>query len=758
MRPSQFLIITFLFLSLLQGQGQNKPQAVASLESSMVVVGEETYLTLWTSGLSIIDWPDHPPKVAPLALKREDQRRFQVNGFIREGYRYRLIAFEPGVYQIPPFHFRTRQGVVSSKPLTLRAFSAKQLSTHGIKINGSVTPYLTGVFLENSSPYLGETQTVEAKIYLSQAPPNRLSLYDGKVIQFQKDGLAAWRFTTTRDPTGILDYDGQRFQVYTYRSSVSALREGKLTLGPGEADAILAYRLRGYGHKIQFPPAELEVRPLPSGAPSGFEGAVGNFEMAVRPLTNEITLGEAITTELAISGLGNLTRFPGPVFTGLDTNWKEFEMIAKPVGEERRSGAGTVEFSQLVRPLNQVSALPSYRFVFFDPVTGQYRTLESPTIPITVRGDPSTSKGPEALAFLTPGGDAVKLFHPKSQSPIWWWQAIPAALALVLVGGGLRRHLIRRKMSQQPGLELEREIIKVGEKADDRIAFYREAARVATEWRGGQDFEQIYTTRDEICFQLKAKPEPVDPTEKKQILKLLKTLTPLLLAALFLTFLPTTARALSSDPAAAKEEILIAMEKEPAPEHFYNLAVCEKKLGNEGEAALWSYRFQLQGGEAGPLLDLLPGTRAKKREWFDWITIFPKAIYRQVIFAGLWSLALLLLTLAGHRGRFRKGLIIFFAITTPLTLGAGSASWFWYPDEISFEPLENLSVVTAEVAMLAQPFEGSEAMRENLEGSLCKVTASRASWALVILPGGLSGWVREDGVTPIAPRTDPANP
>ncbi|MDA9830423.1 hypothetical protein N9C66_03715 [Akkermansiaceae bacterium] len=93
-----------LFFAIAAGSplfGQGAPAIQTNLDSSMIVVGEKTYLTVWVEDLTLIDWPT-TPKAAPLVIKRESQRRYQINGRIREGFRYLVSAFEPGVYTVPP--------------------------------------------------------------------------------------------------------------------------------------------------------------------------------------------------------------------------------------------------------------------------------------------------------------------------------------------------------------------------------------------------------------------------------------------------------------------------------------------------------------------------------------------------------------------------------------------------------------------------------------------------------------------------------
>ena len=752
MIPFEKLALALLCLLPLSAlRGQSRASVEARLASSMVVVGEETYLTLITQGLTVIDWPDRPADMAPLALQRDAKRRFQINGYIREGFRYRVSAFEPGVYRIPPFEFPTRSGVVRSEAQVLRVFAMEELATHGIKIGGSVTPYLTGVFFEKTRPFVGEQQTVEAKLYLSQAPPNRLSLADGKVINFNKKDLAARRFTTQPEPTGVLNHQDQRYQVYTYRSSLGALREGPLTFGPGQAEAVFFFRARPFIKPVKFPAVELEVQPLPEGAPPGFEGAVGRFSMSVQPLGRELELGDALTVEIEVSGTGNLHKFPGPSLVDPEGDWKQLAMTAKPAGEERRQSSGTAEFSQLLRPLSAVEALPPYRFVFFDPLTTSYQVRESPPIKLTITG--ALSEGPDGsggLGFLTPGDLPMRSFEPLSPWMRWGWQLIPAGVLLVLLAQVLKRRRLARRLAQGPQRELDAAIASVAEKVDDRVLFYREASRIATRWQGGSRFDPLYQKRDEVCFRPDATPTPVEPSEKNKVLKLLHSLTPLLLAGIIFLLQTGPVHALPEDPAQAKEEILAAMAEKPAPEHFHNLALCEQALDRAGAATLWAYRFKLHGGEADPLLRGLPGSREKEQGWpADWIAVVSRDFYLQLIFAGGWSLILLLAFLFTQRSTTRAGLLAGLGIFGGVALALGSAAWFWYPQEISAEPLQHLSVVTGNESVLSAPFEGARAVRDTPVGSLCKVTARRAGWARVIFPGGFTGWIQAEEVTDI---------
>ncbi|MEN8774152.1 MAG: hypothetical protein ABF379_14435 [Akkermansiaceae bacterium] len=752
------IILFWIFLGGSDLFGQGSPSIKTRLESSMIVVGEKTYLTVWAENIEpIIDWPT-TPKAAPLVLKRESQRRFQINGRIRSGFRYLVSAFEPGIYSVPSFEVRSRSGVIRSKTHTVRVVPVEKLETHGIKINGDVTPYLTGVFLQKTNPYLGETQDVEAKLYLSQAAPHLLRLSDGNVLNIKKDGLAAWRFTTTSDPTGYLDYDGHQFAVYTYPSSVNALRDGELFLGPGSTNATLLRRqmVRGgfatgsFVTEIVFPAVKLNVRSLPDGAPADFGGAVGSFSLEVRPLSLELELGGSLTVETRITGSGNIDQFPGPQLFDPDENWKKFETMAKPSGGERRSSSGTAEFSHVLRPLKKVPALPPYRFVYFDPLLESYETKESPPFPITITGElPSLEGAGETLAFLTPGNRPLKSFANSASFAKWSWQMVPALIICWILGVAFRNKVKARQVASLPQREFENELKQVTSVGDDRVRFFREAARFAADHNATEGFEEIFETRDEICFRQDSTAEPIEPGEKKRVLRLLRNLCPLLLFFILAGCLVQPASGSDLAPDEAKKEILAAMEVGAVREHLHNLSICEKELGNFGEAALLAFRYKLQGGDSSSLMEGLPGNRAHDPEGTEWVSILPKWVYFQAGVLGLWSLAIVILTAWNILGGSRKPLLLTFSILMGVGFLIGGTGLWLYPEGVSFKPLSELSVVVRQTPMRSQPFEGAPAARENVIGSLCLVQTTRAGWAKIELPGGYTGWIREEDVSPI---------
>ena len=754
-RNSLFLVFA-VFLSIIRPvHGQNTPNLTASLGSTCVVEGEITLLTIELNGLQTIGWPT-PPLVSPLTLRQYKQGNMQRNGRIIDVFQYTISSIRSGLFTIPPFEVTTSRGVSKSEPLTLRVFPAAELSVNGLRLNSTTVPYLSGIFLEKESPFQGEPQHVEAKLYLPGGQPNFLRMKLAQFADLEKAGIAAWRFDGLSQPTGQLEREGIKFEVFTYSSSITPLKEGPLSIGPGKASPIFQRRTQDRGLfriyeevlEFKFPAKSFTARPLPKPSPADFEGAVGNFTILATPLTRQLELGDTVTVDLQVIGEGNIDQFPGPKLQDPENLWKQFEMTATPQGGERRSSSGTVNFTQVVRPTKKVSDLPPYQFIFFDPVLEQYRTVQSEPQALIMTGEELPDAGDTSsrdLAFLTPVNRPLKTFTARRTSPVWAWQLIPAFIVAAFFLTRLLRHLKWKNETSLPAREFQLELHAIGQAASDRIKFYRAASHFATRWKGSTGFEEIHKTRDEICFIPDAEVEPVPVTEKNRILNLLKQLSPLVLITFLLILQTNTSQALDQDPAKAREEIFTLIGSNPAPEHFYNLALCEEALAESGKAVLAAYRFELHGGDAGELLPRLPGSRALKRQGSEWVSILPKFYYQQALAAAGWALIFILIL----RGRHRKWPLVVLSLVGSLGILTGIPGWLLYPDDVSFKPLHQMSVVTSNTPIQSQPFEGGSAIRDEVIGSLCFVSATRGDWTHIELPGGLSGWVPNNAVEAI---------
>jgi hypothetical protein len=88
--------------------------------------------------------------------------------------------------------------------------------------------------------------------------------------------------------------------------------------------------------------------------------------------------GDPVTLTLTLVGDGNFDRVMPPAFPDDGS----FRLFGEPV---RKQGNNGVRFEQVISPTSgTVSHIPPITFSYFDTQSGQYRSLKSQTIPITV--------------------------------------------------------------------------------------------------------------------------------------------------------------------------------------------------------------------------------------------------------------------------------------------------------------------------------------------------------------------------------------
>ena len=749
-------ILTFLAtLFFSQGVFSQTPEVRARLTSDFLVVGEKAELILEVYDLRLTSWPT-PPKVSPLTLKQKRHYAPAVRGRTALVFVYNVSCFKPGRFTIPPFNIRYGNTTLSTEQFELQVFPTNLLNVGAIQIGNSTFPYMSALLLEKSTAFVGETQSAVAKLYL----PGNFNFSNTGVIDLDKEKIAAWRFSAQKD-LGTYLREGKQYNVISYPSAITPLTDGDLKLGPGNTQINLQWREFERGEpnwarrdfEFQFPAQKLQARPLPTPKPADFQGAVGNFRLTARASATEVRQNENITVEVKVKGTGNFDQFPGPILLDEKKEWKQFEITQKPQGSDRRSSSGEVEFSQVIRPQQVVAGLPPYAFTFFDPLLEKYRTIKTPLQSLKVLPAPksvATNEESGDSNYLTPSKLPLLVFEGKSSFPIWIWQIIPVGFMTFFIVSRSRQELARRKAVSLPSREFEDALRAVSASSTERVSFYREAANFIVFWKGGtddEDFTKIQNTRDDICFSPNVPPEAVSKDEKAWVLESLKKLSPLII--FFLALVPDSLLALSSDPKIAKGEILELMESQPSREHFHNLALAEKNLGNQSEAALWAYRYAVQGGDATELFKGLPGIRPREPKGSEWVSILPLAFYQQVFAAGLWGTILIFFFFGMNHSKARKTLIISFSAFAPLLLVLGALSWLIYPKDVSFRHLSQMSVLMKETALQAQPYEGGQGGRSVEHGSLGLVTSTSREWVYVEFPGEMKGWLPKEVVQPI---------
>lgn len=158
--------------------------------------------------------------------------------------------------------------------------------------------------------------------------------------------------------------------------------------------------------------------------------------------------------KIKVEGSGNIHSINCPSLTDA-SNWKLYPPNKLDPSQNTRTTQGTVEFQQMLRPIAQTDAIPSFELTFFDPSTQQYKTVTTAPIPLEWKASAITgaSAGTGAPATPPPAGTipvaemtdiygmAPAVIMNTLTSPAHWgWYFLAYIPAVVLLGMALTLH------------------------------------------------------------------------------------------------------------------------------------------------------------------------------------------------------------------------------------------------------------------------------------------------------------------------------
>jgi hypothetical protein len=195
-------------------------------------------------------------------------------------------------------------------------------------------------------------------------------------------------------------------------------RSGEISIGTGKYDFVL--RVRGQQRvrsifedffdtytsvtkSLVSPAVAIHVKPLPSGKPASFSGAVGDYKMTSSIHPASLKADESVTVKVSITGTGNIKMVKNPeiVFPN------DFELFDPNVNVSAKvsaggvSGSKTIEYLAIPRYAGDFT-IPSAEFSYFDVKSGTYKTLRTDEFTLHVdKGAGGTGSSPQVFSSGT---------------------------------------------------------------------------------------------------------------------------------------------------------------------------------------------------------------------------------------------------------------------------------------------------------------------------------------------------------------------
>ena len=511
----------------------------AVLTSSETVLGEPVQLQIRVTGARGADAPDEIVADGLEIHRTGTSQHFEMNNFNVTSsvvYDYTVMPLKAGTFTIPPQRIRVGGNALSTPKLTLNVSDSPGRSSASRPSQGT-QPANAGKFVfaelivPKKTAFVGEV--VPVQIRLGFDPRAYPKLTDGPEITGQ--GFTAQKLQQSGENEETVD--GRVYHVVTFKTAIAAARAGKFEIGPVKAKAQVMVARRGRSPRARSPfdlfntddpfsdpffanpfsqfgerreveiksdPVALEVKPLPTGAPPGFSGAIGNFTMTTDAKPKSVQVGDPITVTSTISGRGNFDRVGAPVIED-ERGWHKYPPSSKFAKDDEVGISGTKTFETVLSPNEKKQSLPVMEFAYFDPVKEQYVTLRSEPVAINVEGGavaaaspvavppgstppaiatkPTTPAKPHDILYqLTERPKAAQSFTPLYAQPTFWSaQLIPLLALLGLIGWKIRQARIDNRAGQRIAA-LQHEAAELMRKLHRGDAspreYYAEASRV----------------------------------------------------------------------------------------------------------------------------------------------------------------------------------------------------------------------------------------------------------------------------------------
>jgi hypothetical protein len=281
--------------------------------------------------------------------------------------------------------------------------------------------YFADATVDNSAPFQGEQVVHTLRFYRAVDPFGQIDYQPPKFSGFWSEQLPDQKQYESESA-------GRRYLVTELQTVLFPTVAGELVVDKGTLT--VPSDLLTQGAILETQPISLTVKPLPDGAPEGFQGAVGDYTIAAEVDTANTMVGENITHRVTITGAGNLDTLPDPIWPEV-AGWRAFDTQSTTTTEfvDGRQ-AGTRVYERVLVPTQAGDlALPVVEFVYFDPASETYQVVQTDPLQVAVAPDPNSPTAAATSVTTSTAGAAGSALASVSSAAAGGSAAAATALA-----------------------------------------------------------------------------------------------------------------------------------------------------------------------------------------------------------------------------------------------------------------------------------------------------------------------------------------
>ena len=309
--------------------------------------------------------------------------------------------------------------------------------------------------MDNDTPYIGQQITYVVKIY-------QRSDFNERLRYFSPGFAGFWNSQPTQRDEYTETIGSEQYRVIELRTMLFPSVVETITIEPASLRADAG--LPGGSDSLESDPVVVDARALPAGAPAGFAGAVGSFEISAEVNATTGTLNEPVLLTVKVTGDGNVEALPDPFWPEF-SGWRAIESppdTEAQVVDGKITGSRTYELGLVPEEAGDLT-IPEIVYPHYDPEAERYIQAKTAPIVVTIEGadgvSPLVSDDTEAeqSASEVRGNKLVPPALGRSRSgltdsPVFW--AAWVLPLLIIVGGAIWR---RRVVAREAALSTSRQ-------------------------------------------------------------------------------------------------------------------------------------------------------------------------------------------------------------------------------------------------------------------------------------------------------------
>jgi len=379
---------------------------VASASSTTVAIGEQIQITFELSGDGRNFQAPNFANFSVLSGPSQSSSMQVYNGSVSQSlsFTYIIQSTKEGVFKIGPAYIEANGKKVQSNILTITVVKGNnkpQAQNGQQKSGGNETDAAMekNVFLkasiDKSNVYRGQGVVVTYKLYFKVQIGNpQLSKLPAL------EGFFSQEIPMTQQPQAHLEtLNGVRYNVVELKKVVLfPQRAGSLSVDPMKGEVIARVQVKRksqgrnpfedffndpfFGNNVQdikvnlsSETLKINVKELPSGAPSTFNGAVGKFTMSASVDKKEVKAHDAINLKIKVTGKGNIKLIDPPKIE-FPPDFETYDPKVNANAIVSETGVnGTKTFEYLIIPRNAGEyKITVNGFTYFDLDNNKYAT------------------------------------------------------------------------------------------------------------------------------------------------------------------------------------------------------------------------------------------------------------------------------------------------------------------------------------------------------------------------------------------------